>query len=308
MRLLGLPVPERRAAALARVGAIVEEPRFHRHLTGRENLRIVAAARGRDAYGADRRLARAGRARRPRRRSREDLLARHAAAPRHRPLPARRSRAADPRRADERPRPGRHPGVPRLRSATSSAEGRTIVLSSHLLDEVEKTCDHVAIVDGGTIVAQGGVEEIASSGDPTLLIEVDDEAAARHVLERSRRDRGGSRCVARQAHRGGCSAAEINRALVVAGHRRVAARARTRDARGDVPRDHVATGGKRMRPRPRRGAEARPAARAHGVVADPHGRGRPGGRDRAARAARREQRAPRPGRGHRRTSRGSLCC
>src|SRR5215831_10482044 len=36
MRLLGLAVPQRRAEALARVGAIVEEPRFHGHLTGRE--------------------------------------------------------------------------------------------------------------------------------------------------------------------------------------------------------------------------------------------------------------------------------
>src|SRR5499427_2103059 len=45
MRLLGMPVPARRAEALARVGAIVEEPRFHGHLTGRENLEIVAAVR-----------------------------------------------------------------------------------------------------------------------------------------------------------------------------------------------------------------------------------------------------------------------
>src|SRR3954452_2619117 len=50
MRLLGLPVPARRAEALARVGAIVEEPRFHGHLNGIENLAIVAAARGRDAF------------------------------------------------------------------------------------------------------------------------------------------------------------------------------------------------------------------------------------------------------------------
>src|SRR6516162_11682445 len=35
MRLRGLPVPEQRAEALSRVGAIVEEPRFHGHLTGR---------------------------------------------------------------------------------------------------------------------------------------------------------------------------------------------------------------------------------------------------------------------------------
>src|ERR1700733_3963552 len=46
MQLLGRPVPAQRAAALARVGAIVEEPRFHPHLSGRENLKIIAAVRG----------------------------------------------------------------------------------------------------------------------------------------------------------------------------------------------------------------------------------------------------------------------
>ncbi len=46
MQLLGHPVPAERAQALQRVGAIVEEPRFHMHLSGRENLRIVSAVRG----------------------------------------------------------------------------------------------------------------------------------------------------------------------------------------------------------------------------------------------------------------------
>jgi len=46
MSLLGYPVPHRRADALARVGAIVDETRFHGHLTGRQNLQILAAARG----------------------------------------------------------------------------------------------------------------------------------------------------------------------------------------------------------------------------------------------------------------------
>ena len=45
MQLLGHSVPRHRAAALARVGAIVDEPRFHGHLTGRQNLQILAAAR-----------------------------------------------------------------------------------------------------------------------------------------------------------------------------------------------------------------------------------------------------------------------
>ena len=49
MSLLGIPVPAERSRALARVGAIVDEPRFHPHLTGRDNLRLLAAARGGDA-------------------------------------------------------------------------------------------------------------------------------------------------------------------------------------------------------------------------------------------------------------------
>src|SRR4051794_29269438 len=50
MRVMGRPVPAQRAAALARVGAIVEEPRFHRFLTGRENLAVIAAARDAEAH------------------------------------------------------------------------------------------------------------------------------------------------------------------------------------------------------------------------------------------------------------------
>ena len=49
MSLLGFPVPAERKRALAGVGAIVDEPRFHPHLTGRDNLRLLAAARGGDA-------------------------------------------------------------------------------------------------------------------------------------------------------------------------------------------------------------------------------------------------------------------
>src|ERR1700691_1377420 len=49
MFLLGHRVPRHRDIALARVGAIVDEPRFHAHLTGRQNLQILAAARGNGA-------------------------------------------------------------------------------------------------------------------------------------------------------------------------------------------------------------------------------------------------------------------
>src|ERR1700730_119859 len=49
MSLLGIPVPADRSKALGRVGAIVDEPRFYGHLTGRDNLRVLAAARGGNA-------------------------------------------------------------------------------------------------------------------------------------------------------------------------------------------------------------------------------------------------------------------
>ena len=134
-------------------------------------------------------------------------------------MPARRSGAADSGRADERARPGRHPrdapAHPRLRGG-----GPDGVPSSHLLDEVEKTCDEVAIVDRGKIVAQGSVAEIAGGAEPQLTIEVDDEAAARRVLgERTdvqgvTEDDGGALRVRLTA---ATAAADVNRALVVAG-------------------------------------------------------------------------------------------
>src|SRR6266700_2101381 len=51
LAIWGRPVPAQRAAALAHVGAVLEEPRFHPYLTGRENLAIIAAARQREAHG-----------------------------------------------------------------------------------------------------------------------------------------------------------------------------------------------------------------------------------------------------------------
>src|ERR1700722_14033875 len=45
MSLLGFPVPRPRDRPLARGGAIVDEPRFHAHLTGRENPELLASAR-----------------------------------------------------------------------------------------------------------------------------------------------------------------------------------------------------------------------------------------------------------------------
>src|SRR5437763_1286982 len=159
MRLLGRPVPDERAAALARVGAIVEEPRFHSHLTGRENLSVIAAAREPEAHHRiDGALARVGLTQRA-----DERVKRYSLGMRQR-LGVARSLLADPELLilDE-PTNGLDPaGLPEFRDMIRGfvTEGRTVLLSSHLLDEVEKICDEAAFVYRGAIVAQGSIEEL----------------------------------------------------------------------------------------------------------------------------------------------------
>jgi ABC-2 type transport system ATP-binding protein len=65
------------------------------------------------------------------------------------------------------------------------AEGRTVVLSSHLLDEVERTCDAVAIVDQGRIIRQGPIAQLLAGASLELEVECSEPERARMLLERS---------------------------------------------------------------------------------------------------------------------------
>ena len=180
VRLLGLPQPQERRRALSRIGAIVEEPRFHPHLTGRENLKIVAAARDRTAEGRiPEALERVGLRDRA-----DDRVKTYSLGMRQR-LGIARCLLADPALLilDE-PMNGLDPaGMLEIRQFVRAfvADGRTVFLSSHLLDEVEKTCDEVAIVDNGKIVVQGAVGAITGS-TAALLVTVDDVALARRLI------------------------------------------------------------------------------------------------------------------------------
>jgi ABC-2 type transport system ATP-binding protein len=171
MSLLGIPVPAERRRALARVGAIVDEPRFHAHLTGRQNLRLLAAARGGDAKERIApSLARAGLADRA-----DDKVSAYSMGMRQR-LGVAACLLGDPELLvlDE-PMNGLDPaGMHEMRAMIESlgAEGRTVVLSSHLLDEVERTCDAVAIVDHGRVVRQGPIGEL-TRGSGASVVEVD---------------------------------------------------------------------------------------------------------------------------------------
>jgi ABC-2 type transport system ATP-binding protein len=61
-----------------------------------------------------------------------------------------------------------------------AATGRTVVVSSHLLAEVEQTCSHVVVMTGGRLIAQGPVEELIGAAT-SMLVEVDDPAQAGRI-------------------------------------------------------------------------------------------------------------------------------
>jgi ABC-2 type transport system ATP-binding protein len=224
MRVLGYSVPKDRATALAGVGAIVEEPRFLNHMSGRENLQIIAAVREAEAHGRiDSVLERVGLRDRA-----EERVGRYSTGMRQR-LGVARCLLADPELLilDE-PANGLDPaGIIELRHMVRAlvGEGRTVMLSSHLLDEVEKVCDTVAIVDRGRVVAQGPISELSAEGARSLIVHSSDSGRAvalvsAHPAVRSVEDKGqGIRAMLGHVSDGEARsvAADLNRRLVEAG-------------------------------------------------------------------------------------------
>jgi len=65
-----------------------------------------------------------------------------------------------------------------------AGEGRTVVLSSHLLDEVQRTCDAVAIVDHGRVIRQGPIDElIRGAGAGVVQVDCAEPARAAQLIE-----------------------------------------------------------------------------------------------------------------------------
>ncbi len=175
--LLGRPMPESAAAVLPHVGALVEGPGFHPFLSGRENLRRVAASeplvasRGiRDAVDAA--LERVGLEPAADRRFRGYSLG----------MKQRLGLAAAlllPRRLvvlDE-PTNGLDPaGTRDVRGiiAELHAGGATVVVSSHLLTEVEATCTHVAVLQSGTLIAAGELRCLLDADAAGLVVTTPD--------------------------------------------------------------------------------------------------------------------------------------
>ncbi|WP_175408237.1 alpha/beta fold hydrolase [Streptomyces sp. TRM64462] len=157
------------APVLSRLGSFVEGPGFLPHLTGRQNLDLYWRATGRPAADAHREqaleIAALGTALdRPVRTYSQGMRQRLAIAQAMLGLP-------DLLVLDE-PTNGLDPGqIREMRDVLTryAATGRTVIVSSHLLAEVEQCCTHLVVMDRGRLVASGPVGEITGDDDHLLV-------------------------------------------------------------------------------------------------------------------------------------------
>jgi ABC-2 type transport system ATP-binding protein len=61
--------------------------------------------------------------------------------------------------------------------------GTTVLLSSHLLNEVQQVCDRIAVLNKGRVVAQGRVDDLLNAQKPVVRLTVHDTAVAVRALE-----------------------------------------------------------------------------------------------------------------------------
>ncbi len=185
--LLGGAMPEAGADVLPRVGALVEGPAFHPYLTGRANLgRLDASDATADPRTARQRAdealervglgAAAGKPYRQYSLGMKQRLGLAAALLRPRELLV----------LDE-PTNGLDPqGTREVRHLVRELadQGATVLVSSHLLAEIEQVCSHVGIMSGGHLLLQGDRAELTARGLPRLSVQtsVDHVGAAAEVL------------------------------------------------------------------------------------------------------------------------------
>ncbi len=183
--LVGLPVPGELHHAIRRVGAIVESPALFPTFTGRENLRSLAAIDRIGARRVEEVLGLVGLGERA-----DDLVKKYSLGMRQR-LALGATLLKDPELLilDE-PANGLDPaGIRQVRALMRQLadEGRTVFVSSHILAEIEHTCDRVAILRHGRCVAQGTVREVLASAGASeaMLVKIDDLDAGVAALHRA---------------------------------------------------------------------------------------------------------------------------
>ncbi|WDZ85609.1 alpha/beta fold hydrolase [Micromonospora cathayae] len=168
---------------LSRIGALVEGPGFLPHLSGLENLKAYWRATGRPEAEAhfEQALEIAGLGASVHRR-----IKNYSHGMKQRLAIAQAMLGLPELLVLDEPTDGLDPPqIAEMRRVLQryATDGRAVLVSSHLLAEVEQTCTHAVVVNKGRIVASGPVDEIVGES-PSVLFDVTDPAAARTVLER----------------------------------------------------------------------------------------------------------------------------
>ncbi|MFC9963569.1 ABC transporter ATP-binding protein [Nocardia ignorata] len=152
--------------SLAHIGVLIESPGFYPYLSGRDNLRVMARYRRIPDSAVDEALARVGLAGRG-----DDRFRTYSQGMKQR-LGVGCALLGNPELLilDE-PTNGFDPGgMAEMRTLITdlAADGHTILLSSHLLAEVQEICDRVGVINGGKLIAESTVAEMR--GRSTLFV------------------------------------------------------------------------------------------------------------------------------------------
>ena len=166
-RLLGKPPGD--PAGLSRVGAMVEEPAFYPYLSGRDNLRVVARYAGLPDDGIESVLETVDLSHRAGRR-----FTTYSQGMRQRlGVAAALLKNPDVLILDE-PTNGLDPGgMADMRTLVRSlgSGDRTVLLSSHMLGEVQQVCDRVGVISNGALIAEGTIDELRGRGSVRVCAE-----------------------------------------------------------------------------------------------------------------------------------------
>ncbi|MFH2071967.1 MAG: ATP-binding cassette domain-containing protein [Actinomycetota bacterium] len=161
------------SAYLARVGALIEAPAFHPSLTGEENLRLLATLGGHPRRRISGVIETVGLTGRERDRYRQYSLG----------MKQRLGIAAallpDPDLLvlDE-PTNGLDPeGIVEIRQLISDlgADGKTVLVSSHLLSEIQAACEWIVMIDRGAMVFSGPLDDLLGIAQPTIRAAAEDQ-------------------------------------------------------------------------------------------------------------------------------------
>lgn len=184
MRLFGVEVPERLPEVVGRVGAIIESPKFFPSFSGRKNLGLLAEAIGAPRARVGQVLEQVGLTDRG-----KDRFSSYSLGMKQRlAIAATLLKAPDLLIFDE-PTNGLDPaGIREIRTTMRALgdQGKTVLVSSHILGEVEQIADTVSIIGRGRLLVSGTVREVVGGGHASgFLVGVSDPVAALEALRTS---------------------------------------------------------------------------------------------------------------------------